>query len=156
MWTPHLLRNNLNAMLAITCSASLHCICSRKNGEQSVMKEGVKLGSSSDFLRNIQKIFGKNIDGAGKRVLLWPSQDGAPAKAEDVTNRGGEISVPSTVLSESFLGKFREKRWRRLIQSSCWKPFPNWEALWNLLCAIDWDPQSTIQKWYRSLDRYRC
>ena len=43
------------------------------------------------FLRKFSKIFGKNIDGVGKRVLLRPSQDGAPAKAEDVTDQGGEI-----------------------------------------------------------------
>ena len=57
------------------------------------MKEARCSVLSSNFFPGIfQKIFGKNIDGVGKRVLLRPSQDGAPAKAEDVTDQGGEVS----------------------------------------------------------------
>lgn len=71
------------------------------------------LGSFSDSLgfspKVFQKIFGKNIDGVAKRVLLRPSQDGAPAKAEDVTDQGGEISVLLQFFSGSFFGNFREK-----------------------------------------------
>jgi len=51
--------------------------------------EGEKLGSFSNISsEKFQKSFGKNIDGAAKRVLFRPSQDGAPAKAEDVTDQG--------------------------------------------------------------------
>lgn len=71
----------------------------RKNGERGAAKEARSSFFSSDFVRKYSKIFGKNIDEASERVLLRPSQDGAPTKVEDVTNQGvSGIRVLSTVL----------------------------------------------------------
>ena len=86
------------------------------------------LGSFSDSFRNFPKvfpkIFGKDIDGVAKRVLLRPSQDGAPAKAEDVTDQGGEISVPSTVFLRKFFRKISGKLLTKLIRKFLFEIFP--------------------------------
>ena len=64
---------------------------------------GEGLGSFFKFISEInQNNFGKNIDGAANRVLLRPSQDGAPAKAEDVTDQGETNRFSSTVFLEIF------------------------------------------------------
>ena len=46
----------------------------------------------------------------------------------------------------NFSENFFEKYWRSRIQSPCLNSFPLGKALWNLLCAIDWDPQSKFKK----------
>ncbi|HVS54120.1 MAG TPA: hypothetical protein VHD62_17325 [Opitutaceae bacterium] len=71
--------------------------------EDTQTRGGEKLGSFGKIsFENFSKSSGKNIDEAGERVLFRPSQDGAPAKAEDVTNQG-------TRFSSGFFGKFPEK-----------------------------------------------
>jgi hypothetical protein len=72
----------------------------------------------------IQKIFGKKIDGVRKRVLLRPSQDGVPAKADDTTNPGGESSVPSTVFLRKFFRKFSGKRLTKVKRIFSMETFP--------------------------------
>jgi len=78
-----------------------------KNGERGATKEARSSVLSAKFSpKDFQKISGKNIDGVGKRVLLRSSQDGAPAKAEDVTNQGRREFGSFDSFSEKFFEFF--------------------------------------------------
>lgn len=57
----------------------------------------------------------------------------------------------SSTFLPTFFRFFLKKYWRRQTQMSSWKSFPSVGAvLWNLLCTIDWDPQSTYSKLIRN------
>ena len=50
-----------------------------------------------------------------------------------------------SVLCSIFQKKVWKKCWRTILKKSWWFSFLFEEALWNLLCAIDWDPQSKFK-----------
>jgi hypothetical protein len=83
----------------------------RKKRRHGTVKEARCSVLSPKFLPKVfQKKFGKNIDGAVKRVLLRPSQDGGSTKVESAPVSGGEtLGSFGDVLLKKFFECFRKK-----------------------------------------------
>ncbi len=105
------------------------------------------------FLKNFESRFEKNKKSRKKRltkktkvVLINP-----PFSKQRGNAMREAVSSLKTVWKN--FENLKKRDWRSENKSSWWTfPSINEGALWNLLCAIDWDPQSTIQYiWFVSV-----